>query len=81
MQTAAINGTSLSIKYTEWTENIPCIKNNPFLLPSNWMLWKLRINLIFTKFFMFIGCKMFEYLWCFSDVEFHIIILHNADIV
>ena len=81
METATINSTSLSIKYTEWTENIPCTKNNYLVLPSNWMLWKVRINWMFTKFVMFIGCKIFEYLWCFSDVEFHIIILHNTYIV
>ena len=81
METAGINSSSWSIKYKEWNENIPCIKNNRLLLRWNWMSWKVRINWIFTKFFMFIGYIMFQYLWCFSDVEFHIIILHNTDIV
>ena len=44
MQTATINKSSSSLKYTEWTENIPSIKNNRLLLASNWMWWKVRIN-------------------------------------
>ena len=33
MEKAAINSSSLSIKYKELTENFPCIKDNRLLLP------------------------------------------------
>ena len=44
METAAINRSSLAIQYKQWSGNIPCIKNNRLLLPSNSMWWKIRIN-------------------------------------
>ena len=53
METAPINKSSSSSNYTEWTENIPCIKNNRLLLPSNWMRWKVRINSLTVKDFLY----------------------------
>ena len=68
METAAINSSSLSIKYTQWTKNIPCIKNNRSLLASNWMWWKVHIIKCYRCFvplyhiIVYSFCKVLKYI-------------------